>query len=123
MADNPMNPENPVDAVTKTLKDAAYVVVGFGVLAFQKAQVRRRELEKQLGVSTESFREQLTKVAADAEKNIEPVVEAVEASLDQLEERLPAQAREVLKTVRTTAKDAGEQFRARVNEYKATAAA
>ena len=101
--------------LTKTLKDAAYVVVGFGVLAFQKAQVRRVELEKQLGVSTESFRAQLTKVAADAEKNIEPVVEAVEASLDQLEERLPEQAREVFKQARTTAKDAGEQLRARLS--------
>lgn len=103
--------ENPVNDLSKTLKDAAYVVVGFGVLAFQKAQVRRRELEKQFGVSAETLREQLTKVAADAEKNIEPVVEAVEASLDQLEERLPEQAREVFKQVRTTAKQAGEQFR------------
>ena len=32
----------------KTLRDAAYVVVGAGVLAFQKAQVRRVELSKQL---------------------------------------------------------------------------
>jgi DNA anti-recombination protein RmuC len=103
--------ENPMSDLTKSLKDAAYVAVGFGVIAFQKAQVRRRELEKQFGVSTESIREQLTKVAADAEKNIEPVVEAVEASLDQLEERLPEQAREVFKQVRTTAKQAGEQFR------------
>ena len=103
--------ETPLNDLTQTLKDAAYVAVGFGVLAFQKAQVRRRELEQQLGVSTGSLREQLTKVAADAEKNIEPVVEAVEASLDQLEERLPEQAREVFRQVRTTAKQAGEQFR------------
>jgi DNA anti-recombination protein RmuC len=113
--------ENPMNDLSQTLKDAAYVAVGFGVLAFQKAQVRRRELEKQLGVSTESLREQLTKVAADAEKNIEPVVEAVEASLDQLEERLPEQAREVFKQVRTTAKQAGEQFRTYVAKAPAAA--
>ena len=107
--------------LTQTLKDAAYVAVGFGVIAFQKAQVRRRELEQQLGVSTGTLREQLTKVAADAEKNIEPVLEAVETSLDQLEERLPEQAREVFKQVRTTAKQAGEQFRTYV--AKDTAAA
>ena len=35
--------------VTKTLKDAAYVVIGLGVLGFQKVQVRRNELTKQLG--------------------------------------------------------------------------
>lgn len=103
--------ETPVNELSKTLKDAAYVAVGFGVIAFQKAQVRRRELEQKFGVSTESIREQLTKVAADAEKNFEPVVEAVEASLDQFEERLPEQAREVFKQVRTSAKQAGEQFR------------
>jgi DNA anti-recombination protein RmuC len=113
--------ENPMNDLSKTLKDAAYVAVGFGVLAFQNAQVRRRELEKQLGVSTESLRAQLTKVAADAEKNIEPVVEAVEASLDQLEERLPEQAREVFKQVRTTAKQAGEQFRTYVAKAPAAA--
>ena len=107
--------------LTQTLKDAAYVAVGFGVIAFQKAQVRRRELEQQLGVSTGTLREQLTKVAADAEKNFEPVVEAVEASLDQFEERLPEQAREVFKQVRTSAKQAGEQFRTYV--AKDTAAA
>ena len=33
-----------MEDVTKTLRDAAYVVVGAGVLAFQKAQVRRVEL-------------------------------------------------------------------------------
>ena len=115
--------ENPMTDLTNTLKDAAYVAVGFGVIAFQKAQVRRRELEKQFGVSTEQFRDQLTNFAADAEKNIEPVVEAVEASLDQLEERLPEQAREVFGQVRTSAKDLGEQFRTRLNEYRATAAA
>ena len=48
--------ENPLNDLSKTLKDAAYVAVGFGVLAFQKAQVRRRELEKQLAVSTETLR-------------------------------------------------------------------
>jgi hypothetical protein len=31
---------------TKTLKDALYVTVGLGVIAFQKAQVQRVELQK-----------------------------------------------------------------------------
>jgi hypothetical protein len=35
-----------VPDVNKTLKDAAYVALGFGVLGFQKAQVRRREAFK-----------------------------------------------------------------------------
>jgi hypothetical protein len=32
----------------ESLKDAAYVAVGFSVLGFQRAQVRRRELTRQL---------------------------------------------------------------------------
>lgn len=33
---------------TRLARDAFYVSVGFGVLGFQKLQVRRRELEKEL---------------------------------------------------------------------------
>jgi hypothetical protein len=35
--------------IRKTLTDAGYVTVGLGVLGFQQAQVRRRELQKRLG--------------------------------------------------------------------------
>ena len=34
--------------LNSSLKEAAYVAVGFGVLGFQRAQVRRRELARQL---------------------------------------------------------------------------
>lgn len=37
----------PLD-VNRFLADLAYTAVGFGVLGFQRAQVRRRELTKQL---------------------------------------------------------------------------
>ena len=123
--------------VTKTLKDAALITIGFGVLGFQKVQVRRRELEKQFegqrvelrkqfeeqtaelrkqfeGQATE-LRAQLAKVADGVEERLEPYVGAVETSLDQLEERLPDQAREAVKSARTAAKEAGEQLRARLN--------
>lgn len=56
-----------VDDVPKSLREAAYVAVGLGVLGFQRAQVARRELVRQL---------------------------------PELEERLPAPAREVLEAVR-----------------------
>jgi hypothetical protein len=35
--------------VRKTATDAGYVAIGIGVLAFQQAQVRRRELQQRLG--------------------------------------------------------------------------
>lgn len=37
-----------LDELTKAAQDAAYVTIGLGVIAFQKAQVRRNELTKSL---------------------------------------------------------------------------
>ena len=37
-----------MDDVPKNLREAAYVLVGFGVIGFQRAQVRRRELARRL---------------------------------------------------------------------------
>ncbi len=39
---------SPIDDVANAVKDAAYVSVGLGVIAFQRLQVRRNELEKAL---------------------------------------------------------------------------
>ena len=36
------------DVVLDAAKEVSYVAVGFGVLGFQRAQVRRRELERTL---------------------------------------------------------------------------
>jgi hypothetical protein len=38
-----------IDDVTNLAKDAAYVSIGLGVIAFQRLQVRRNELEKLVG--------------------------------------------------------------------------
>ena len=37
-------PHIPTDRAVEMAKDAAYTTVGFGVLAFQKTQVRRQEV-------------------------------------------------------------------------------
>ena len=37
-----------LDELAKVLQDAAYVGIGLGVIAFQKAQVQRQELTKSL---------------------------------------------------------------------------
>jgi hypothetical protein len=38
-----------LDRAADLARDTLYVMIGFGVLTFQRAQVRRRELEKALG--------------------------------------------------------------------------
>ena len=80
--------------VTKTAKDALYVTVGLGVLGYQKAQVRRRELARQVETQWGETAQQLQKLARELQGRVEPV-------LDQLEERLPGSARELVRQART----------------------
>lgn len=50
------------DEAFRFLRDSFYVTVGFGVLAVQKLQVRRRELEKALDQQLAAPRQQLARV-------------------------------------------------------------
>lgn len=108
--------------LTKTLKDAAYIAVGLGVIGFQKAQVRRHELTKQVAgqrkdweAQLHAYRGQLEVLAQDVDARIAPVVatleERVAPVLDQLEDRLPGQAKELVSQARTAAKDARAELR------------
>jgi prefoldin subunit 5 len=82
--------------VTKTVKDAAYVTVGLGVLAFQKAQVARRDLTKQVETQLTQTGEQVQKLSKKVEGRIQPV-------LGQLEQTVPTQAKDLVKQARTAA--------------------
>jgi hypothetical protein len=41
---------DPLDDIRNGARDAVYTGVGLGILGFQRLQVRRRELERALGV-------------------------------------------------------------------------
>ena len=104
--------------LTKLLKDAVYVTIGLGVIAVQKAQVRRQELTKQVSSQVDDAKSQfqsLSKLVEDRVKVVEERLEGVEsrfdALLDQLEQQLPEQARELVKQARTAAKEARTQVR------------
>ena len=84
------------------LTDAAYVTIGFGVVAFQQAAVRRRELEEQLG---------------DVRKLVE---ERVGATVGDVRTRVPDQAvREVVSTAVGAGRDAVNQLLDLVRPAKA----
>lgn len=106
------------------LKDAGYVIVGLGVIGFQRGQVRRRELEKQLADAGEqidrlsaaveearqlveervsALGEQFDRTAADLESRIDVIVAEVR-------DRLPEQALDAFDTAVGAAKDASAQF-------------
>lgn len=97
---------------TKAVEDAAYVTIGFGVLAYQRAQVRRRELAAQLRKQGIDVRKQLedmelgsrlSKLAERLEARIDPVV-------DSVTDRLPAPARTAFAQAREVAKEARSQL-------------
>jgi hypothetical protein len=65
----------PLDDVSKTLQDVAIVGVGLGVIAFQRAQVRRQELRKGLG--------RLTTLAAEQAQLVEERLGALRGGSSQ----------------------------------------
>ncbi|MEY2425423.1 MAG: hypothetical protein QOI61_995 [Actinomycetota bacterium] len=65
-------------STTDNLRDAAYIVIGLGVIGFQRAQVRREELTKQFAAQRATLDAALT-----------PVREALEAQIGSVAERLP----------------------------------
>ena len=75
------------DKVLGVLRDAAYVAIGFGVLTVQQAQVRRRELSKQLDRQRSQFDQQLSQLGLSKEQ-VDDVVKQLEARFGQLDQRL-----------------------------------
>ena len=121
-----------VDDVTKTVRDAAYTAVGFGVLGFQQAQVRRRALGKQLEeqrpeieAQVAAARSRLGDLARDLDERLDPVMvslgQRAEPLLDGIHSRLPEPARDVWAQVRKAARDTHEQLRTKLHDEQAEA--
>lgn len=68
---------SPLDDVTNTVKEAAYVTVGLGLLAFQRLQVRRNELSKSLGSAGGEARGAVEAVANIVEQQVEVVRDTI----------------------------------------------
>ncbi len=90
--------------VTKTVKDAAYVTVGLGVLAVQKAQVARRDLTRQVETQLTQTGEQVRGLSKKVEERVQPV-------LAQLDEYVPTQAKDLVRQARTAAEGLQSQLR------------
>lgn len=106
--------------LTKLARDAAYVAVGFGVLNFQRAQVRRRELTKQLASRVESLegqldeaRGQVARLAQEVDERLEPMVAELEGRFGVAEEERLGPARDLVRQARRAARDASDQLRTR----------
>ena len=72
---------SPVDDLTNALKEAAYVSVGLGVIAFQRFQVRRNEITKALAGPTEGAKGTIDLVGSLVTERVKMVEERVGAVL------------------------------------------
>ncbi|CAN5599345.1 hypothetical protein BH10ACT1_BH10ACT1_41200 [soil metagenome] len=107
-----------LDTVTETVRDAFYVGVGAGVLAFQKLQVQRVELTKAVNAQLEDAKgtalvsidtakgsfENVSELVEDRVKLLEERLTGLESRLEavlaQVEDKLPEQARDLVKQAR-----------------------
>ena len=110
--------------LTDLAKDAAYVAVGLGVLGFQRAQVRRVELQGRVSreCDLEHLEQRLDDLRHDVAKGWEQLDELaesasqiVETTLQPLEERLPASVTQLTTQAREQARDVRAQIRQRLS--------
>jgi len=113
---------NPIE-VSRLLRDAVYVTVGVGVIAVQKAQVQRRELQGQLEDSLADARQRLEELGDSVEDGLEGLENQFDVLLDEVESRLPEQAATAVRQAREAAKDAQRQLRELVGRDDAEAGA
>ena len=109
-----------VDAekLTTVLRDAAYITIGFGVLAFQQAQVRRREFAAAVNERFDTTTPQMDRLIKTFEARVTDLdarFDHLEAKLDEtvgkIESRLPEQAGAILGQAHDVARAARKQVR------------
>ena len=108
----------PIDRFSGVLVDAFHIGVGAGVLTFQKAQVRRRELADQLGTYADTTKTQLETLSTRVDDRLKLVEERlgafetrIEDLFDELEERMPDQVQALVNQAVDAAKDAQTQVK------------
>ncbi len=87
------------DDLGDRIKDAAYTVVGLGVLGVQRLQVRRQDLSRSLRPQVRDAANRLQTLATTADAKVNPV-------LDRFEENLPDATRELIRAAREVATEA-----------------
>jgi hypothetical protein len=107
--------------VTDLARDAAYVAVGLGVLAYQRAQVQRVELQKRLQHDGQieqrigDVRQGVAKGYRQVDELAESALQFVESTMQPIEERLPASVTQVTTKAREQAREVRIQIRQRVS--------
>jgi uncharacterized coiled-coil protein SlyX len=114
--------------VERLAKDTAYAAVGFGVLGFQRAQVRRRELAEAMAdgnTTLSQLSEQINAGLHAAGETVRPQLGSVSAQLAEVGEALGAQTAtartqlvELLRIVDERVAPARQELDARIDELE-----
>lgn len=106
------------EKLVAAVRDAAYVTVGFGVLALQQAQVRRREMVRgiatRFGTSKAQVEQMLAKFEtqfAKLDSRVVAMETKIDAAVEKFEDRLPHQAAAVVGQAHGLVKAARQQVR------------
>jgi hypothetical protein len=123
MPDVPNNLTALSKGATDLARDAAYVAVGLGVLAFQRAQVQRVELQNRLSNDFDiDLNQRIEDVRGGVAKGIhqlddlaETAVQFVETTFEPIEEKLPPTVSQLTAKAREQAREVRSQIRHLVN--------
>jgi hypothetical protein len=88
-----------LNGVTRALEGSAYVAVGFGVLGFQRAQVRRRELQREVQLRLTglgSAAQQIEKQVEEGLKPLQSLIGPAARTARDIAAAVPRDAREAL---------------------------
>jgi hypothetical protein len=106
------------DEIANAARDVAYVVVGLGVLGFQRAQVRRHELTQRLAEPRAQVedrlmeaREQLARRVKLVDSKVDDAITRIESTLEPIEQLLPPQARDLVQQAHAQVREAHQQLR------------
>jgi hypothetical protein len=105
--------------VTDFARDAAYVAVGLGVLAYQRAQVQRVELTNRLSHDfdidldkrIEDVRGGVAKGINQLDELAETAAQFVETTLEPIEDKLPPTVSQLTTKARVQAREVRSQLR------------
>ena len=104
--------------IGQAFTDAAHAALGFAVIGWNKTQVRRRELLKELNVQRHQWetqldgaREQVATAIRQLDARMQPVRQDIDTQLDKVSERLPEQVRDVVESARKILRDTEHQVR------------
>lgn len=109
-----MSTDTLIQDVRQRAEDAAYTVVGIGVLGFQQAQVRRRAAQVRLNETAKTARDQAVTVAGEARAAAESVRTEVKARVEPVVSQLGDRVEPLVADVRARVEPVIEQVGATV---------